>query len=120
MYGTLISIEREHLHALVKDEKHYSNPLEIDLRRDLTDDYIHMGIGLHRCYGDRLANAVLISSVRAIFKLKNLRKDPAPTGSFKRARVDFAGGLDSWVYLDETGKESPAATSLTVLVSVLY
>ncbi|KAL8283791.1 hypothetical protein RQP46_005223 [Phenoliferia psychrophenolica] len=96
------------------DEKKFPEPYRVKLDRDLSD-YFLLGEGLHSCFGDGLTKSFLTASIRAIFKLNNIRKDPSPTGSFKRAEVNFADGLKSYIYLDDQCNETPAAQSLTLL-----
>ncbi|KAK4699535.1 hypothetical protein P7C70_g6725, partial [Phenoliferia sp. Uapishka_3] len=105
----IIGISKAHM-----DPAKFRNPTEIDVTRP-DSDYILLGHGMHKCFGDRISDAFLVASMRAIFRLDNLRKDPSPTGSFKRVRNDFAGGLDSYSYLDQNACETPSANSLTVL-----
>ncbi|KAL8280949.1 hypothetical protein RQP46_006628 [Phenoliferia psychrophenolica] len=96
------------------DPSAFPEPYKVKLDRDLSK-YILLGEGLHSCFGDSLTRSFLTASIRAIFKLNNIRKDPSPTGSFKRAEVNFADGLKSYVYLDDQCNETPVAQSLTVL-----
>ncbi|KAL8283798.1 hypothetical protein RQP46_005230 [Phenoliferia psychrophenolica] len=96
------------------DEKKFPEPYRVKLDRDLSD-YFLLGEGLHSCFGDGLTKSFLTASIRAIFKLNNIRKDPSPTGSFKRAEVNFADGHKSYIYLDDQCNETPAAQSLTLL-----
>lgn len=71
--------------SAMRDENELSNPEAFDLRRPMTQ-YIHFGWGLHECLGKYLAIPLIVQSVKALLRLKNLRRADGAAG-----QVVYAG-----------------------------
>ncbi|KAM0749335.1 linoleate diol synthase [Meredithblackwellia eburnea MCA 4105] len=104
------------------DDKAFPNPEQVNPKRWVdnaggrSEPPLLIGSGLHVCFGKNILEPMMVALVRQIFRLKNLRRDPAPTGKFTRVTEDFANGLEAHIYLAPDGTETPAPTSLTILV----
>ncbi|KAM0748029.1 linoleate diol synthase [Meredithblackwellia eburnea MCA 4105] len=105
----VIGISKAHM-----DPVAFPNPTQLDPTRPASA-YILLGHGLHFCFGARLTWCAILASVKTIFKLKNLRREPGRGGQFVRIEQDFAQGLESHLYLDSSSSETPAPVSLRVL-----
>lgn len=100
---------------LLQDPAAFPNPTAIDPER-AESAYILLGLGLHYCFGARLTWSAILATVKTIFKLKNLRRDPGRGGQFSRVTQTFADGLESHLYLDQSSAETPAPVNLHILV----
>jgi cytochrome P450 len=76
-------------------------------------DYTLLGHGLHFCFGARLVGCSLATTLREVFKLKNLRRAKGRLGRFSITEHDLAG-VKMRHYLDASSRESPIPTSLTL------
>ncbi|EGX44933.1 hypothetical protein AOL_s00173g34 [Orbilia oligospora ATCC 24927] len=98
--------------AVGLDPTAFPEPEKVNPTRPLAD-YAVLGSGLNSCYGSKLIGAALASTLREVFKLKNVRKAAGKLGNFTVAHYDIAG-LQWKQYLDDNAKESPVPTSLTL------
>jgi cytochrome P450 len=91
----------------------YPNPELIDPHRPISS-YILLGHGLHFCFGAKLVAPALVSTLKEVFRLPNLRRAPGRQGQF--ATLDHSvAGVNMRAYLDPNSKESPIPTSLTLI-----
>ena len=91
----------------------FPNPEIIDPHRPISS-YILLGHGLHFCFGARLVAPALVSTLKEVFRLKNLRRAPGKQGHFSTLEHHVAG-VNMRVYLDANSKESPIPTTLTLV-----
>ena len=91
----------------------FPNPEIIDPNRPMSS-YTLLGHGLHYCFGARLVGAALVSTLKEVFRLKNLRRAPGTQGQFSTLSHQFAG-VNMRVYLDANSGESPIPTTLTLI-----
>lgn len=91
----------------------YPHPEIIDPHRPISS-YILLGHGLHFCFGARLVAPALVSTLKEVFRLKNLRRAPGRAGHFSTLQHQVAG-VNMRVYLDANSKESPIPTTLTLI-----
>ena len=91
----------------------FPNPEIIDPSRPISS-YTLLGHGLHFCFGARLVAPALVSTLKEIFKLKNLRRAPGKQGHFSTLEHQVAG-VNMRVYLDANSRESPIPTTLTLI-----
>ena len=91
----------------------FPNPEIIDPTRPISS-YILLGHGLHYCFGARMVAPALVTTLKEIFKLKNLRRAPGKQGTFTTLEHHVAG-VNMRVYLDSSAKETPIPTSLTLI-----
>ncbi|ETN41473.1 uncharacterized protein HMPREF1541_03409 [Cyphellophora europaea CBS 101466] len=91
----------------------YPNPELIDPHRPISS-YTLLGHGLHFCFGARLVAPSLVSTLKEVFRLKNLRRAPGRQGNFSTLNHHVAG-VNMRVYLDANSNESPIPTTLTLL-----
>lgn len=90
----------------------FPEPEKLNPHRPFSD-YIIMGVGFHYCLGARFVTSSLVASLKAVFKLKNLRRAPGPQGHFTKTVFEFAG-VKMIKYLDVNAAESPIPTTLTL------
>lgn len=91
----------------------FPNPELINPHRPISS-YILLGHGLHFCFGARLVAPALVSTLKEVFRLPNLRRAPGKQGQF--ATLDHhVAGVNMRIYLDASSKESPIPTSLTLI-----
>jgi len=90
----------------------FPNPEKLNPHRPFTD-YTLLGHGLHFCFGARLVGCTLATTLREVFKLKNVRRAPGRQGHFTITDHEFAG-VKMRHYLDANAKESPIPTTLTL------
>ena len=95
------------------DPTAFPRPALIDPHRPISS-YTLLGHGLHLGFGARLLAPALVSTLKGVFRLKNLRRAPGRQGQFCTLSHQVAG-VNVRVYLDATSKESPIQTSLTLL-----
>lgn len=88
----------------------FPNPEILNPHRPFKD-YTLLGHGLHFCFGARLVGPSLATTLREIFKLKNVRRAPGKQGCFTITEQQLAG-ITMKHYLDANSKESPIPTSL--------
>jgi Dyp-type peroxidase family len=62
------------------DDRVFSHPDQVDFGRN-ADDYLHFGYGPHACKGADIATEVLREMVKAIIRLKDLRRAAGPLGN---------------------------------------
>lgn len=91
----------------------FPHPEIIDPHRPISS-YILLGHGLHFCFGARLVAPALVSTLKEVFSLKNLRRAPGSQGHFSTLSHHVAG-VNMRVYLDANSKESPIPTTLTLI-----
>ena len=91
----------------------YPNPELIDPHRPMSS-YILLGHGLHYCFGARLVAPALVSTLKEVFRLRNLRRAPGRSGRFSTVEHQLAG-VNMRAYLDANSRESPIPTSLTLI-----
>lgn len=92
----------------------FPQPEIIDPHRPKSSYSLLLGHGLHFCFGARMVAPALVSTLKEVFRLKNLRRAPGKPGHFSKVEHRI-GDLNMNVYLDEHSHESPIPTSLTVL-----
>jgi hypothetical protein len=95
------------------DPSQFPNPHLLDPHRPIKD-YILLGHGLHFCFGARLVAPALVSTLREVFRLPNLRRQPGRAGMFSTLEHRVAG-VNMRVYLDDKSRESPIPTTLGLL-----
>lgn len=91
----------------------FPHPEILDPNRPLSS-YILLGHGLHFCFGARLVAPALVSTLKEVFRLKNLRRAPGRAGNFSTLSHQVAG-VNMRVYLDASSQESPIPTTLTLI-----
>ena len=91
----------------------YPNPELIDPHRPISS-YILLGHGLHYCFGARLVAPALVSTLKEVFRLKNLRRAPGRQGHFSTVGHQVAG-VNMRAYLDANSQESPIPMSLRLI-----
>lgn len=91
----------------------YPNPELIDPHRPISS-YTLLGHGLHFCFGARLVAPALVSTLKEVFRLRNLRRAPGKQGHFSTLGHSVAG-VNMRVYLDANSRESPIPTTLTLI-----
>jgi cytochrome P450 len=91
----------------------FPEPHLIDPHRPMSS-YILLGHGLHFCFGARLVAPALVSTLKEVFRLRNLRRAPGKQGHFATTEHQVAG-VNMRVYLDANAKESPIPTTLTLI-----
>jgi len=65
--------------SAMMDEIAIDSPREFRLDRPL-DNYLHLGWGLHRCFGRAIAQVLMVEMVKALVTRKNLRRAPGAAG----------------------------------------
>lgn len=91
----------------------FPQPELIDPHRPISS-YTLLGHGLHFCFGARLVAPSLVSTLKEVFRLKNLRRAPGKQGHFSTLEHHIAG-VNMRIYLDSNSRESPIPTTLTLL-----
>lgn len=91
----------------------FPRPEILDPNRPISS-YILLGHGLHFCFGARLVAPALVSTLKEVFRLKNLRRAPGRAGQFSTLSHQVAG-VNMRVYLDADSRESPIPTTLTLI-----
>ncbi|MCJ1372793.1 hypothetical protein MMC20_004018 [Loxospora ochrophaea] len=66
-----------------KDPTGFPNPNEVVLDRPM-DSYIHYGWGPHICLGYGLSKTAMMTMLKTIGRLDNLRRTPGPQGQIKK------------------------------------
>jgi hypothetical protein len=94
------------------DPEQFPNPEKLDPHRPFKD-YILLGDGIHYCFGARLVGCSLASTLKEVFRLKNVRRARGRQGHFSRVEEEFAG-VRFRKYLDANSGESPIPTTLTI------
>jgi hypothetical protein len=73
-----------------------------------SDAYIHFGFGPHECLGREIALIFVVSIVKVLAGLKNLRTAPAEMGALKSINVGtekvYLNDSWSWLTFDPTSK----------------
>jgi cytochrome P450 len=95
------------------DPTAYPHPELLDPHRPISS-YTLLGHGLHFCFGARLVAPAIVSTLKEVFRLKNLRRAPGRPGQFSTVTHHLAG-VNMRVYLDANSKESPIPTTLTLI-----
>lgn len=90
----------------------FPNPEILDPNRPRRS-YTLLGHGLHFCFGARLVGAALATTLREVFKLKNIRRSPGRAGKFSILDHEL-GGVKMRLYLDANANESPIPTTLSL------
>lgn len=91
----------------------FPNPEKLDPHRPLSS-YILLGHGLHFCFGARIVGPALVSTLKEVFRLKNLRRAPGRQGQFSTLEHEVAG-VKMRIYLDADAKETPIPTTLRLI-----
>lgn len=91
----------------------FPHPEIIDPTRP-TSSYTLLGHGLHFCFGARLVAPALVSTLKEVFLLRNLRRAPGRSGNFSTLQHQVAG-VNMSIYLDANSHESPIPTTLTLV-----
>jgi len=91
----------------------YPNPELINPHRPISS-YTLLGQGLHFCFGARMVAPALVSTLREVFRLRNLRRAPGKQGHFATVEHQVAG-VNMRSYLDANSRESPIPTTLTLI-----
>jgi len=90
----------------------FPNPEKLDPHRPFSA-YTLLGHGMHFCFGARLVGAALASTLKEVFKLKNIRRASGARGQF--STIDHVvAGVKMRMYLDANSKESPIPTTLNI------
>ena len=95
--------------------KDFPDPLTVNPRRP-ADNYLLQGYGFHECFGLHLSEQAIPEMLRAIFRLKNLRRAEGPAGRLA-GFYKPTNGTDAPVFLDETGNVTFWPGSLYLVVS---
>lgn len=110
---------KAHQHVLIgtskaaMDPAAFPDPEKIDPHRP-RDSYTLLGYGLHHCFGARLLGPALTTTLKEVFKLKNVRRAPGRLGQFSKLEYELAG-VKVRQYLDANSKESPVPTTMTLM-----
>jgi len=99
------------------NEQDFPDPFRVipDRRREGNrNDYAVQGIGFHGCPGVQFAERTLLSVIRVIFSLKNLRRAPGIQGRLA-SFMDNQEGTPMRLFLDPTGAMTPWAGQLMVV-----
>jgi len=91
----------------------FPNPEKLDPHRPLSS-YTLLGHGLHFCFGARMVAPALVSMLKEVFRLKNLRRAPGRQGHFSTVEHEVAG-VKMRSYLDANSKEGPIPTTLRLI-----
>ncbi|KPI39432.1 Psi-producing oxygenase A [Cyphellophora attinorum] len=95
------------------DPAAFPRPELLDPHRPISS-YILLGHGLHFCFGARLVAPALVSTLKEVFRLRNLRRATGRQGNFSTL-MHHVAGVNMRVYLDEQSRESPIPTTLTLI-----
>lgn len=91
----------------------FEHPFEIDPSRKTPSI---QGMGLHKCPGISFVDQTMPELFKAIFRLKNLRRDPGRAGRLEQIVCHPAPlKTDPKVYLDSTGEMSHFPRSLSLI-----
>lgn len=107
----IIATSKAHL-----DPNVFPNPHRLDPTRD-PKLYILLGFGLHFCFGARLVAPSIVSMLREVFKLKNIRRASGRQGQLIRLPEQLGHDRDACTiqtYLDATCKEGPVPSTLVI------
>lgn len=108
--GDKIIISTSNAHM---DPSVFPDPEKIDPHRPM-EKYMLMGHGMHYCLGARLVGIPILSMIKEVFKLKNLRRAAGRAGHFTRITEDL-NGSKAHLYLDSNSTEVPFPSSLAVM-----
>ena len=98
----------------------FPDPLTINPRRPATS-YEPQTYGLEGELGQWFFDHVVPAAVRAVFRLKNLRRAEGVAGRLASVAVSVpVSGVDERAYLDETGNVSFWPGNLTVVVRFFF
>ena len=95
------------------DPNAFPSPELINPHRPISS-YILLGHGLHFCFGARLVAPALVSTLKEVFRLPNIRRAPGKQGQFSTLEHQLAG-VNMRAYLDSSSKESPIPTTLRLI-----
>lgn len=109
----VIATSKAHLDPTV-----FPDPLRLDPTRD-PKSYILMGQGMHFCFGARLVAPAIVSMLKQVFRLKNLRRAPGRKGTLVKLTEQLGHDQEDpaceiVMYLDESCQESPVPSSLVL------
>lgn len=91
----------------------FPDPLTVNPRRP-ADKYHLQGSGFHKCLGIEYCEKTIPEVIKAIFRLKNLRRAEGAAGRLAGFTVDTYG-TESPVYIDDTGNITYWPGSMTLL-----
>ncbi|ROT38441.1 linoleate diol synthase [Sodiomyces alkalinus F11] len=94
-----------------RDPVRFPEPEKVDPRRPL-EAYIHYGLGPHACLGREASQVALTEMFRALFKRRNVRRQPGALGELKK--VPRPGGFFVYMREDWSGLW-PFPCSMTVM-----
>ncbi|PWN41654.1 linoleate diol synthase [Ceraceosorus guamensis] len=97
------------------DPNVFPDPEKMDPSRD-RKLYIHMGAGLHYCFGAALVVPAIRGIFKAVFSLPNIRR-AVSGGHFVAAKEHLGHNADAataTLFLDHTSRESPIPSSLKI------
>lgn len=72
--------------SAMQDGRELKSPRQFDPARP-GYHYMHLGYGLHTCLGDQVSEVQVPTIIKALLRLKNLRRAPGAAGE-----IDFKGG----------------------------
>lgn len=88
----------------------FPNPESVDLTRDM-DSYIHYGQGPHQCLGYGVSKLAMMTMLKTVGKLDNLRRAPGPQGEIKK--IAGPGGITLYMTADHS-RYFPFPTTMKV------
>lgn len=109
----IIATSKAHL-----DPVAFPDPHRLDPKRD-AKSYMLLGHGMHFCFGARLVAPAIVSMLKEVFRLKNVRRAPGHKGqlirlSEKLGHDENDPACEIVMYLDGSCHESPVPTSLVL------
>ncbi|CAO1633881.1 unnamed protein product [Sympodiomycopsis kandeliae] len=96
----------------------FPDPTRLDPTRD-PKSYIALGHGMHLCFGARLVAPAIVSMLKQVFRLKNVRRAAGAKGRLVKVTEHLGhdeedSACDIVMYLDGSCHESPVPTSLVL------
>jgi cytochrome P450 len=107
----VIGIAKAHM-----DPNVFPNPEVMDPTRD-KKLYMLLGVGIHFCFGARLIAPSIVSMLREVFLLKNIRRAQGQAGTFIKVHQDLGHDFDAarvYLYLDSACREGPVPSSMVI------
>ncbi|KAH8917077.1 heme peroxidase [Atractiella rhizophila] len=111
--GDLLLLSTSNAHM---DPSIFPDPLKVNPFRP-KESYMLMGHGLHYCLGAKLVELPILETIKPIFRLKNIRRQPGPAGKLARYPKELAGSCFHFC-LTPDSKEVPMPMSLSILYDV--
>lgn len=94
-----------------QDPTAFPEPRSVDLHRDM-DSYIHYGHGPHQCLGYGVSKLAMMTMLKTVGKLDNLRRAPGVQGQIKK--IAGPGGVTLYMTADHS-RYFPFPTTMKVL-----